>query len=64
MATVIASTAGLSLFLLPASAKAVDPQALDGVLRRHGLALLPGATAGLEFIAAEGRAQRVVRELG
>lgn len=54
--TVIASPHGLSLFLLPMSGPQPDPDRLSRVLERRGLALLPGALEGSEFIAAQGLA--------
>ncbi|MFT5584055.1 MAG: hypothetical protein ACI9VR_001640 [Cognaticolwellia sp.] len=52
--TVIASAAGLSLYLAPWAAGKVDMVALNAVLLRHGLQPRGTEQPNLEFIAAEG----------
>ena len=52
--TVIASAAGLSLYLAPWAAGKVDMVALNAVLLRHGLQPRGTDQPNLEFIAAEG----------
>ena len=52
--TVIASAHGASLFLFPLAGGAVDKDALEAVLRRHGLAPLADPGRSPEFVAARG----------
>ncbi len=61
--TVIASAAGLSLYLAPWAAGKVDMDAVDQVLLRHGLQTRGSEQPGVEFIAAEGLSDAQAREL-
>lgn len=61
--TVIASGAGLSLYLAPWASGEVDIDAVNRVLLRHGLQTRGSEQPGVEFIAAEGLSDAQAREL-
>ncbi|TNE88804.1 MAG: hypothetical protein EP330_13515 [Deltaproteobacteria bacterium] len=61
--TVIASAHTWTLTLAPWATGAVDERALEGVLAKYGLELMPGATRANEFIAAQDLPQKQAAKL-
>ncbi|MFT5584056.1 MAG: hypothetical protein ACI9VR_001641 [Cognaticolwellia sp.] len=61
--TVIASSAGFSLYLAPWASGKVDMVAVNAVLLRHGLQARGTEQPNLEFIAAEGLETEAARAL-
>ena len=61
--TVIASSAGLSLYLAPWASGKVDMAAVNRVLLSHGLQTRGQAQPNMEFIAAEGLEPEAARAL-
>jgi hypothetical protein len=62
--TVIASSAGLSLYLAPWASGKVDMAAVNRVLQSHGLQTRDQAQPNMEFIAAEGLEPEAAQALG